>query len=225
MGHFGGLLGCGARRWGREDVVVLTGGAVVLGACALFLWWVLVVVVGGAGVLLERSVCLGSGTLQTTFNDASVLSVLLLKGDSTSSVHTNVRCGLADSNNARPSRHTAPWRCRAPAAVPCPAPLWIVAVSTCSIFNAEYCGRTTAETTAIHSIQSYVASTRSAHCSATHIRCVLTPMTFTLRYVAPPHPNNPHRLLSPFLLTPFRLTPCDHTPPSSHRHSIRPLFP
>ena len=61
MGHFGGLFSCGARRWGREDVVVLTGGTVVLGVCALFLWWVLVVVVGGAGVLLERSVCLGGG--------------------------------------------------------------------------------------------------------------------------------------------------------------------
>ena len=67
MGHFGGLLGCGARRWGREDVVVLTGGAVVLGACALFLWWVLVVVVGGAGVLVERSVCLGGGVLWCFF--------------------------------------------------------------------------------------------------------------------------------------------------------------
>ena len=61
MGDFRGLFCCGAWRWGREDVVVLTGGAVVLGACALFLWWVLVVVVGGAGVLLERSVCLGGG--------------------------------------------------------------------------------------------------------------------------------------------------------------------
>ena len=57
MGHFGGLLGCGARRWGREDVVVLTGGAVVLGAGALLFWFVLVV--GGAGVLLLRSVCFG----------------------------------------------------------------------------------------------------------------------------------------------------------------------
>ena len=62
MGHFGGLLGCGARRWGREDVVVLTGGAVVLGACALFLWCdLVVVVVGGAGVLLQRSVCFLGG--------------------------------------------------------------------------------------------------------------------------------------------------------------------
>ena len=63
VGHFGGLFSCWARRWGRKDVGVLlclTGGAVVLGACYLFLWCdLVVVVVGGAGVLLERSVCLG----------------------------------------------------------------------------------------------------------------------------------------------------------------------
>ena len=65
VGHFGGLFSCWARRWGRKDVGVLLclmGGAVVLGACDLFLWCdLVVVVVGGAGVLLERSVCLGSG--------------------------------------------------------------------------------------------------------------------------------------------------------------------
>lgn len=62
MGDFRGLFCCGAWRWGREGVGVLAWGAVVLGACALFLWCgLVVVVVGGAGVLLERSVCLGGG--------------------------------------------------------------------------------------------------------------------------------------------------------------------
>ena len=62
MGDFRGLFSCGAWRWGRDYVGVLAGGAVVLGACALFLWCgLVVVVVGGAGVLLERSVCLGRG--------------------------------------------------------------------------------------------------------------------------------------------------------------------
>ena len=62
MGDFRGLFCCGAWRWGRECVGVFAWGAVVLGACALFLWCgLVVVVVGGAGVLLERSVCLGSG--------------------------------------------------------------------------------------------------------------------------------------------------------------------
>ena len=60
MGDFRGLFCCGAWRWGRECVGVFAWGAVVLGACALFLWCgLVVVVVGGAGVLLERSVCLG----------------------------------------------------------------------------------------------------------------------------------------------------------------------
>jgi hypothetical protein len=66
-GRFPGLFSCGAWRWSREDVGVFPGGAVMLGACALCLWWVLVVVVGGAGVLVERSVCLGGGVLWCFF--------------------------------------------------------------------------------------------------------------------------------------------------------------
>ena len=62
MGDFRGLFSCGAWRWGRDYVGVLAGGAVVLGACALFLWCdLVVVVVGGAGVLLQRSVCFLGG--------------------------------------------------------------------------------------------------------------------------------------------------------------------